>query len=130
MGIYMIIKEKEIVTILKHACNQFFNFKDITISNMEVEVGSYITVEARVNYYNVDTKLKAVAKIECEPKKVIIHTRGIIKYGFINLDFNKVMNDYLQDNDYLHVTKDGLVLKNEYVQDITYGNGQIEIELK
>lgn len=126
----MIIKEKEIVTILKHACNKFFDFKDITISNMEVEIGSYITLEARVNYYNVDTKVKVVAKIECQSKKVMIHTRGIIKYGFINLDFNKVMNDYLEDNDFLHVTKEGIVLKNDYISAITYGDGMVKVELK
>ncbi len=126
----MIIKEKEIVTILRHACNRFLDFKDITISNMEVEVGSYITLEASVNYYNVDTKVKVVAKIDCQPKKVMIHTRGIIKYGFINLDFNKVMNDYLEDNDFLHVTKEGLVLKNDYISAITYGDGKIKVELK
>lgn len=126
----MIIKDKEIVIILKHVCDEFIDFKDISIEDMDVEVGSYITLQGRASYYNVDTKVKVVAKIECLPNKIVIHTRGIIKYGFINLDFNKIMKEHLKDNEYLHVDEKGIVLKNDYVKAITYGDGQIEIELK
>lgn len=130
MGYYMIINEKEIVTVLQHVCNELLDSKDISIADMNVDVGTYITVRGNATYYNVDTKVKVVAKIECQPTKIIIHTRGIVKYGFITLDFNKLMKEYVKDNDYLHVIKDGIVIKNNYAQAITYGEGQIEIELK
>ncbi|MFV0394706.1 MAG: hypothetical protein ACK5LC_09965 [Coprobacillaceae bacterium] len=125
----MIIKDKEIVKILQYACNEFFDFKDILISDMNVEVGDHITAIGRVSYYGVETKVKVVAKIECQPTKIIIYTKGVIKYGIINLDFNKLMKEYLKDNDYLHVSENGLMIKNDYIKTITYGDGQIEIEL-
>jgi hypothetical protein len=129
MGFYMILKNTEIVTILKYVCKEVLDFKDIVIEDMEVSIKNYITIEGKVNYYGVATKMKVIAKIECQLNRIMIYTRGIIKYGFISLDFNKILNEYVKDTSYLHVTKEGIVLKNEYIQNITLKEEEIEIEL-
>lgn len=126
----MILKETEIKTIIRYVCEEVLDFKDIKIVDLQVAIGKYITIESTVNYYTVNTKVKVIAKIDCQSNTIIIYTRGIIKYGFMHLDFNKIMKEYVKDNTYIQVTQEGIVIKNDIIQSILLKEGQIEIELK
>lgn len=126
----MILKDKEIIKVFNHAYNYFVDYKDITINTVNIIIGDFIKLKVNLNYYHVDTLVTIIAKVEVIDDYLIVTTKGIIKYGFINLDFNKMIKEYLKDKDYFKVEDDKIYIRNEYIKSLQYGNNQIELELK
>ena len=82
-----------------------------------------------LNYYNIETKLRAIARVRVEDK-IIIDINGVIKYGFINLDLNKVLKETVKDLPYLTINDESIIIDNEYVREISLKDEYINIELK
>lgn len=126
----MILKDKELIKIFNHLYNRYINYKDITIHTVNLIIGDFIKVKVHLNYYKVDTYINVIAKAEVNDEYIIIDTKGIIKSGFINLDFNKMVHQYLKDKEYFKIEDDRIYIKNEYLRTLKYGNNEIEITLK
>lgn len=129
----MIIKDKELVIIMKHLYDQYFDFKDIKINDIDIVIDKFIKIKANLNYCNVDTNVDAVVRVRLIDDNIVINTKGIIKYGFINLDFNKVIKEYLKDEKYIKIIQvkdDDILVKNNYLGSLVCNNGLLEIILK
>lgn len=125
----MILNQDELEKLWLYFYPYVFDYKDITLNNLKIKIGDYLHVEANLNYYNIDTKLKAVAKIEVGDF-IVIKFDGIIKYGFINLDLKKVLSELVKDNPYLLVVDDQIRFENGLIKDILLTDGYLKIELK
>lgn len=126
----MILKDKELIKIFNHLYNRYIDYKDINVQSVNLIIGDLIKIKVYLSYYNVDTYVDVIAKVELTNDYIIINTKGIIKYGFISLDFNKIASEYLKDKEYFKLEDDKVYIKNEYLKTLVYGNSQIEITLK
>lgn len=125
----MLINQAELEKICKYLYPKFFNFKDIVLNDLTIKIDDYLHLKANLNYYNIDTKLRAIARIRIEDQ-IIIDVNGVIKYGFINLDLNKVLKEMVKDLPYLTVNDESIIIDNEYIKDISLHDDSIKIELK
>ena len=88
----MLINQNELEKLCKYLYPKFFDYKDISLYDLNIKIDDYLHLSANLNYYNIETKLRAIARVRVEDK-IIIDINGVIKYGFINLDLNKVLNN-------------------------------------
>ena len=79
----MIIKQEELEKICLNLYPYFFDYKDITLHDINIKIDDYLHVKANLNYYNIETKIKAIARVVVKDQ-IIINFDGIVKYGFIN----------------------------------------------
>ena len=128
-GDKMIIKQEELEKICLNLYPYFFDYKDITLHDINIKIDDYLHVKANLNYYNIETKIKAIARVVVKDQ-VIINFDGIVKYGFINLDLKKVLTELIKDNPYLQIEPDCIKIANDYIKEITLEDGLVKIELK
>lgn len=125
----MIIKQEELEKICLKLYPYFFDYKDITLHDINIKIDDYLHVKANLNYYNIETKIKAIARVVVKDQ-IIINFDGIVKYGFINLDLKKVLTELIKDNPYLQIEPDCIKIANDYIKEITLEDGLVKIELK
>ena len=125
----MLINQNEIVKLVKWVYPNLFDYKDIVLSDIDIKIDNYIHLRANLNYYNIETKVKAIARIRVE-NEIIIDFDGVIKYGFINLDLNKVLKEMVKDLSYLTVHEESIIIQNDYIKDIKLKDEYLCIELK
>lgn len=125
----MIIKQEELEKICLNLYLYFFDYKDITLHDINIKIDDYLHVKANLNYYNIETKIKAIARVVVKDQ-IIINFDGIVKYGFINLDLKKVLTELIKDNPYLQIEPDCIKIANDYIKEITLEDGLVKIELK
>ena len=125
----MIIKQEELEKICLNLYPYFFDYKDITLHDINIKIDDYLHVKANLNYYNIETKIKAIARVDVKDQ-IIINFDGIVKYGFINLDLKKVLTELIKDNPYLQIEPDCIKIANDYIKEITLEDGLVKIELK
>lgn len=128
-GDKMIIKQEELEKICLNLYPYFFDYKDITLHDINIKIDDYLHVKANLNYYNIETKIKAIARIVVKDQ-IIINFDGIVKYGFINLDLKKVLTELIKNNPYLQIEPDCIKIANDYIKEITLEDGLVKIELK
>ncbi|HIX82799.1 MAG TPA: hypothetical protein H9980_12650 [Candidatus Erysipelatoclostridium merdavium] len=125
----MIIKQEELEKICLNLYPYFFDYKDITLHDINIKIDDYLHVKANLNYYNIETKIKAIARVVVKDQ-IIINFDGIVKYGFINLDLKKILTELIKDNPYLQIEPDCIKIANDYIKEITLEDGLVKIELK
>ncbi|WP_279160179.1 hypothetical protein [Thomasclavelia cocleata] len=125
----MLINQNELEKLCKYLYPKLFDYKDIVLNNLEIKIDNYIHIKANLNYYNIETKLKAIARIRVE-NEIIIDIKGVIKYGIINLDLNKVLKETVKDIPYLVINDESIIIDNEYIKDIKLKDEYVSIELK
>lgn len=125
----MIIKQEELEKICLNLYPYFFDYKDITLHDINIKIDDYLHVKANLNYYNIETQIKAIARVVVKDQ-IIINFDGIVKYGFINLDLKKVLTELIKDNPYLQIEPDCIKIANDYIKEITLEDGLVKIELK
>ena len=125
----MLINQNEIVKLVKWVYPKLFDYKDIVLSDIDIKIDNYIHLRANLNYYNIETKVKAIARIRVE-NEIIIDFDGVIKYEFINLDLNKVLKEMVKDLSYLTVHEESIIIQNDYIKDIKLKDEYLCIELK
>ena len=125
----MIINQEELTKLCKYLYLKFFDYKDISLYDLNIKIDDYLHLSANLNYYIIETKLRAIARVRVEDK-IIIDINGVIKYGFINLDLNKVLKETVKDLPYLTINDESIIIDNEYVREISLKDEYINIELK
>lgn len=125
----MLINQSELVKICKYLYPKLFDYKDIVLNDIDIKIDNYIHLKANLNYYNIETKLKAIARIRVE-NEIIIDIDGVIKYGFINLDLNKVLKETVKDLPYLIINDDSIIIENEFIKNIKLKDEYLCIELE
>ena len=55
---------------------------------------------------------------------------GIIKYGFINLNLNKIFQELIKDNEYVVIKNENIIIENDIIKKVNLKAGQLCIELK
>ncbi|MFQ8706751.1 MAG: hypothetical protein ACLR9T_11880 [Thomasclavelia sp.] len=125
----MLINQNELEKLCKYLYPKLFDYKDIALNDLEIRIDNYIHIKANLNYYNIETKLKAIARIRVE-NEIIIDIKGVIKYGIINLDLNKVLKETVKDIPYLVINDESIIIENEYIKDIKLKDEYVSIELK
>lgn len=125
----MLINQNELVKLCKYLYPKLFNYKDITLNDMNIKIDNYIHIQANLTYYNIETKLKAIARVRVE-NEIIVDINGVIKYGFINLDLNKVLKETVKDLPYLVINDESIIIQNEFIKNISLKDEYVRVELK
>lgn len=125
----MLINQNELVKLCKYLYPKLFDYKDVILNDMDIKIDDYIHISANLNYYNIETKLKAIARIRVE-NEIIIDINGVIKYGFINLDLNKVLKETIKDLPYLIINDESIIIDNDCIKEIKLKDEYICIELE
>ena len=60
---------------------------------------------------------------------IIIDSQGSIRYGFLKLNYAKMLQEWVKDIPQVSVNNTQIRVKNEYLQDIRLNNQEIELEL-
>lgn len=108
--------------------DKYFDYQQIVLKDVQLEIDEYLKINLLLDYYHVETKIKAIGKIYVD-KDIIIDAKGTIQYGFIHFDFYKVLEEYLQNNRYISIKDKQIRIKNEYLKDIHINDHHIELEL-
>lgn len=125
----MIINETELEKLCMHFYPKLFNCKDIILYDIKIKILDSLYLDADLKYYNIDTKIKAKVVITIDDKiKILLD--GIIKYGFINLNLNKVFREIIKDNEYVEVREENIIIENDIIKEVNLKDGQLCIELK
>lgn len=125
----MIINETELEKLCVYFYPKIFNCKDIILHDVKIKILDDIYFDADMKYYNIDTKIKAKVRIIVDDKiKILLD--GIIKYGFINLNLNKVFKEIIKDNEYVVVKDENIIIENDIIKKVNLKDGQLCIELK
>ena len=125
----MLVNQNELEKLCIYLYPKFFNYKDITLNDVSIKIDDYLHLSATLSYYNVETSVRAIARLRVD-KQIIIDLDGVIKYGFINLNLNKVLKEMVKDCAYLTINDESIIIDNDYLKDISMQNGLIKIELK
>lgn len=124
----MLINATELEKIIKILFNKYVDYQEIRLSDVKVDIDQYLKVLMCVQYYNVDTKVRVIARFRNEDN-IILDTKGTIKYGFINFDFNKLLQEYVKEHETFIINDNDIVIKHELLKSININNKYIEIEL-
>ena len=60
---------------------------------------------------------------------IIIDSQGSIRYGFLKLNYAKMLQEWVKDIPQVSVNNTQIRVKNEYLQDIRLNSQEIELEL-
>ena len=125
----MIINETELEKLCVYFYPKIFNSKDIILHDVKIKILDDIYFDADIKYYNIDTKIKAKIRIIIDDKiKILLD--GIIKYGFINLNLNKIFQELIKDNEYVVIKNENIIIENDIIKKVNLKAGQLCIELK
>lgn len=124
----MKIDELTLKRIIWLLYEKYFDYQQIILKDVQLEIDEYIKINLLLDYYHVETKIKAIAKLFVD-KDIIIDAKGMIQYGFIHFDFYKVLEEYLENNRYISIKDKQIRIKNEYLKDIHIKDNCIELEL-
>lgn len=108
--------------------NRYFDFQQIVLKGIQLEIDEYIKINLILDYYHVETKIKVIGKVHVD-NDIIIDAKGMIQYGFIHFDFYKMLEEYLQNNRYISIKDKQIRIKNEYLKDIHINEHYVELEL-
>ena len=68
-----------------------------------------------------------LGELGCED--IIIDSQGSIRYGFLKLNYAKMLQEWVKDIPQVSVNNTQIRVKNEYLQDIRLNSQEIELEL-
>ena len=115
---------EKLIWILYH---KYCHYQQIVLKELQINLQELLYLRLRLDYYHVDTKIKAVGKIYIDDD-IVVELDGTIQYGILHLDFYKALQEYTKDIDFIQVSGKKLIIKNEYLEDIHIKN-EIELEL-
>ena len=85
----MLINQNELEKLCKYLYPKFFDYKDISLYDLNIKIDDYLHLSANLNYYNIETKLRAIARVRVEDKIIIDneYVREIsLKDEYINIE--------------------------------------------
>lgn len=124
----MLIKQDELEKICRYLYPKFFDVNNIILEDLKIKINDYLHLNANINYFDVEARLEAIARIRVEDK-IIIDINGVIKYGFINLNLNKVLKEIIKNKSLITINDESIIIDNNYIKDISLKDGYMEIEL-
>ena len=68
-------------------------------------------------------------KYRVNDEDIIIDSQGSIRYGFLKLNYAKMLQEWVKDIPQVSVNNTQIRVKNEYLQDIRLNSQEIELEL-
>ena len=88
----------------------------------------YIQIRMVLVYKGIETKIHIDARPYVN-EDIIIDSQGSIRYGFLKLNYAKMLQEWVKDIPQVSVNNTQIRVKNEYLQDIRLNNQEIELEL-
>lgn len=80
-------------------------------------------------YKGIETKIHIDARPYVNEDIIIIDSQGSIRYGFLKLNYAKMLQEWVKDIPQVSVNNTQIRVKNEYLQDIRLNSQEIELEL-
>lgn len=124
----MLINALELEKIIKILFEKYVDYQEIRLVDVKVSIDQYLKIVMHVKYYTVDTKVRCIARFRNE-ENIIVDTKGTIKYGFINFDFNKLLQEYVTEHEDFIVNDDNIIIRHKLLKSININNQYVEIEL-
>lgn len=125
----MILDEKELVKLCKLGCS-FLNLKDIVVRDIDCKIKDVLLVYASVLYCSMECEVSLRSTITVQKDVIILEPKGIVKYGFIQLDLMKVLDEVIQKYDFISMQNQKIYIQNPYIQSIQLQEEKIELSLK
>ena len=95
-----------------------------------IEKGKLKDIQIRMVlvYKGIETKIHIDARPYVNDD-IIIDSQGSIRYGFLKLNYAKMLQEWVKDIPQVSVNNTQIRVKNEYLQDIRLNSQEIELEL-
>lgn len=126
----MIIEEQQFVKLCKLYISKYFQHPNIIIKDIDFKVTDVLKVYANVLYCNMESELSLLTTIEIMNNTIVLEPKGIVKYGFIQLDLIKLLEDFFLNNAMIHIRNNKVYIDNNYIKSISLSNEKIELSLK
>ena len=91
------------------------------LKDIQIKIDQYIQIRMVLVYKGIETKIHIDARPYVN-EDIIIDSQGSIRYGFLKLNYAKMLQEWVKDIPQIRV-------KNEYLQDIRLNSQEIELEL-
>ena len=92
-----------------------------------IEKGKLKDIQIKIDQY-IQTKIHIDARPYVN-EDIIIDSQGSIRYGFLKLNYAKMLQEWVKDIPQVSVNNTQIRVKNEYLQDIRLNSQEIELEL-
>lgn len=126
----MKIQDKELVKVIKYLYEIYFNDANIIIHSLDCLIEDSIKLTAIINYCNMDCEVRLLTHVDVNDNHIILMPKGIVKYGFIQLDLMKVLIDFTNKYDFIFIKNQKVYINNTFVSKVKYSNREIELSLK
>ena len=92
------------------------------LKDIQIKIDQYIQIRMVLVYKGIETKIHI-------DEDIIIDSQGSIRYGFLKLNYAKMLQEWVKDIPQVSVNNTQIRVKNEYLQDIRLNSQEIELEL-
>lgn len=126
----MQINEKELEKILMYLFNRYIKNDQLFLKEVTITVGKKIDIKGKLLYCNLDCLTDIQCDIKCNEDLLLIEPSGVVKYGFIQLDLHKLLQEFSSSYEFIIVKNNKVYIKNKFIKTIQYANNKIELSLK
>lgn len=98
------------------------------LKDVQIKIGEYLHVLLVLDYKGIETRITLQGDLYID-HDLVLDTKGTIRYGFLKLNYEKLLKDWTKDIPEIQVQGKQIRIKNEYLKDIHLQNNEIELEL-
>ena len=98
------------------------------LKDVQIKIGEYLHVLLVLDYKGIETRITLQGDLYVN-EDIIIDSQGSIRYGFLKLNYAKMLQEWVKDIPQVSVNNTQIRVKNEYLQDIRLNSQEIELEL-
>lgn len=99
------------------------------LKDIQIKIDQYIQIRMVLVYKGIETKIHIDTRPYVNEDIIIIDSQGSIRYGFLKLNYAKMLQEWVKDIPQVSVNNTQIRVKNEYLQDIRLNSQEIELEL-
>ena len=98
------------------------------LKDIQIKIDQYIQIRMVLVYKGIETKIHIDARPYVN-EDINIDSQGSIRYGFLKLNYAKMLQEWVKDIPQVSVNNTQIRVKNEYLQVIRLNSQEIELEL-
>ena len=98
------------------------------LKDVQIKIGEYVHVLLVLDHKGIETRITLQGDLYID-HDLVLDTKGTIRYGFLKLNYEKLLKDWTKDIPEIQVQGKQIRIKNEYLKDIHLQNNEIELEL-
>lgn len=85
------------------------------LKDIQIKIDQYIQIRMVLVYKGIETKIHIDARPYVNEDIIIIDSQGSIRYGFLKLNYAKMLQEWVKDIPQVSVNNTQIRVKNEYL---------------